>query len=97
MYNLGWLEQTEGRFQSAREYYRATLKIDNSNWQAHHNLGNLAILDGKIDEAMAEFRETIGLKPEYWPARMAVATLHIQRKDYAAAVALLEVAEIRAA
>jgi protein O-mannosyl-transferase len=90
MYNLGWLEQTEGRFESARRYYRAALKVDPSNWQAHHNLGNLAILDGNLAEAMAEFRETIGLKPEYWPARTAVATLQLQQKDYGSARVLLE-------
>jgi protein O-mannosyl-transferase len=90
MYNLGWLEQTEGRFESARRYYRAALKVDASNWQAHHNLGNLAVLEGNLAEAMAEFRETIRLKPEYWPARQTVATLQLQQKDYGSARVLLE-------
>jgi protein O-mannosyl-transferase len=90
MYNLGWLEQTEGRFESARRYYRAALKVDASNWQAHHNLGNLAVLEGNLAEAVAEFRETIRLKPEYWPARLTVATLQLQQKDYGSARVLLE-------
>jgi protein O-mannosyl-transferase len=90
MYNLGWLEQTEGRFESARRYYRAALKVDASNWQAHHNLGNLAVIEGNLAEAMTEFRETIRLKPEYWPARQTVATLQLQQKDYSSARVLLE-------
>lgn len=90
MYNLGWLEQTEGRFESARRYYRAALKVDASNWQAHHNLGNLAVLEGNLAEAMAEFRETIRLRPEYWPARQTVAMLQLQQKDYGSARVLLE-------
>jgi tetratricopeptide (TPR) repeat protein len=90
LYNLGWLEQTEGRFESARRYYKAALKVDPSNWRAHQNLGNLAILEGNLAEAMAEFRETVGLKPEYWPARQTVAMLQLQQKDYGSARALLE-------
>jgi Flp pilus assembly protein TadD len=90
LYNLGWLEQTEGRLESARRYYVATLKVDASNWQAHHNLGNLAVVEGNLAEAMAEFRETIRLKPEYWPARRTVATLQLRQKDYTSARVLLQ-------
>jgi len=48
LYNLGWLDQIEGRFDSAREHYLAAIRADAQHWQAYKNLANLDVLRGSL-------------------------------------------------
>lgn len=79
LYNLGWIDQSSGRYDSAREHYLASLKFDSSNWRTHQNLGNVYVYQGRIPDGMTQFRETISLNPGYWPAYRSLATLQIQQ------------------
>ncbi len=93
LYNLGWLEQSSNRFDSATEYYRRAIQADPDNWQAHQNLGNLEILRGSAREAAQDLREVIRLKPDYWPAYRSLAILQLGTGDYASAVQTLLILE----
>ena len=85
LYNLGWLEQTDGRAGSARDYYIRSLKVAPAFWQAHQNLGNLLVLEGRFGEAETQYEEVIRLRPDYAPAYMSLASLQIRRASAAAA------------
>ncbi len=78
LYDLGWMEQSLGRYGAARNYYAASLRADVANWRAHQNLGNLDALQGRFSEAMSEYEETIRLRPDYWPTYQSLAVLQIQ-------------------
>jgi Tfp pilus assembly protein PilF len=90
LYNLGWLDQTEGRFDSARRYYLSTIRANAQHWQAHQNLANLSVLHGNLQEAIQEYRETIRLRPDYWPAYQSLAALQLQNGDAVNALATLK-------
>lgn len=90
LYNLGWLAQVEGSFDTARKYYALAVQADPKTWQAHHNLGNLNMLQGSPQEAAQEFEETIRLRPDYWPAFLNLATLQLQSGDTRSALQTLQ-------
>ena len=89
LYNLGWIDQSLGRYDSARQYYLQTLKVDAMTWRAHQNLGNLDAIQGMPADAAAEYRETIRLEPDYWPAYQSLATLQLELKNPGEALAIL--------
>ncbi len=89
LYNLGWIDQSLGRYSSARDYYVAALASDSENWRARQNLANLDVLQGRIREALAEYGEVIRVNPDYWPAYQSLAALQIREGDSTAALAVL--------
>jgi Tfp pilus assembly protein PilF len=90
LYNLGWIDQSLGRYDSAEKFYLASLKYDVGNWQAHQNLGNVYVYQGRIPEGMTQYRETIRTNPKYWPAYRSLAELQIQQGYPADALSTLE-------
>lgn len=90
LYNLGWLEQSAGAYDSARVYYNAAIEADPGCWQAHHGLGNLNVLRGSLQGAIREFRETQRLRPDYWPACQSLAALQLQAGDSKSALETLD-------
>ncbi len=90
LYNMGWMEQTAGRFDDARSYYIRTLKLDPAFWQAHQNLGNVLVIQGRFEEAEAHYRQVVTYRSDYWPAYQSLATLQIQRGNAAAGLATLD-------
>lgn len=91
LYNLGWIEQTRGAYDSARTYYRATLLADRTHWEAHHNLGNIEVLRGCFQEAMREFSNAARLRGDYWPAYLSLGTLQLQQERAGEAKATFEI------
>ncbi len=89
LYNLGWIDQSGGLYDSARAHYFEALKHDAGNWRAHQNLGNINLIQGRRPLAMMEYRETIRLKPDYWPAYQSLATLQLEEGYPADALATL--------
>lgn len=85
LYNLGWLEQSYARYDSARRHYLEALEADPAYWQAHHNLGNVAVLQGRLQDALSEFQVTVQMKSSYWPAYLSLGTLQVQLGQYRAA------------
>ena len=90
LYNLGWLEQTSGRYDSARRLYEAALAADGGFWQALHNLGNLDVVQNRLDSASERFRAAIRLRPDYWPSYLSLATLELRSGAYREARRTLE-------
>jgi tetratricopeptide (TPR) repeat protein len=90
LYNLGWLEQTAGRYDVARRWFEGALAADPRFWQALHNLGNLDVVDNRLDGAAARFEAAARIRPDYWPAYLSLATLELRRGDSFAARRSLE-------
>jgi len=90
MYNLGWLEQTDGRLDAARGYYEAAIRSDPGSWQAHVNLANLCTLQGRPTEAIKEYRAAINLRKDDWAAYESLASVQIQSGNPGAALMTLE-------
>ncbi len=78
--------QQNGEVEKAIAEYRAILQADDSNAQAHNNLGLLYQAKGLSDSAIEEFRRAILIDPSYGRARnnLGVAFLRAGNLDVAA-------------
>jgi tetratricopeptide (TPR) repeat protein len=95
LYNLGWIEQSGGRLDSARRYYLASLEADASFWKAHQNMANLAVLRGALAEARVHYEAVIRSNPDYPPAYESLAAILEQLGDRDAALAVRENLRLR--
>jgi len=78
LYNLGWLEQTAGRYEPARKLYEAALAADPLFWKALYNLANLDVIQYRLPEAIEHFRAASRLRPDYWAGYLTIATLELE-------------------
>lgn len=60
---LGLEAQFSNHYEKAKVYYEKSLEIDQSNAQAHRNLGIVLAKLGRKDSAEAEFREALKIGP----------------------------------
>jgi tetratricopeptide (TPR) repeat protein len=90
LYNLGWLEQTAGRYEPARKLYEAALAADPFFWKALYNLANLDVIQYRLPEAVEHFRAASRLRPDYWASYLTIATLELELGNPAEACRALE-------
>jgi tetratricopeptide (TPR) repeat protein len=90
LYNLGWLDQSAGRYDAARRAFESVLAVDPSFWRALHQLGNIDVAKGRLDDARARYRAALEIRPDYWPTLLSLATLEVQREDFRGARPLLQ-------
>ncbi len=90
IYNLGWLDQTDGRLDAARGHYEAAIRADPAEWRAHLNLANLNVLQGRSTDAVKEYQAAIRLRKDSWMAYESLASLQIQTGNPGSALATLE-------
>lgn len=64
-YNLGLVDQTQGRPSKAEEHYRAALDLDSAFALALYNLGVLRAQAGATGEADALYRRAIASMPSF--------------------------------
>jgi len=83
--SLGLNEQKLGRHAEAAESFRAVLKQDPLHVLAHFDLGVSEYALGRRDEAAKELEATLALAPYYTRAEELLATLWLEKKDYARA------------
>ncbi len=88
--SLGLNEQKLGRHAEAAESFRAVLKQDPLRVLAHFDLGVSEYALGRRDEAVKELEATLALAPYYTRAEELLATLWLEKMDYARARAHLD-------
>lgn len=71
----------ENRPDTAAKAYRAILKIDPANVEAHANLGVVAMVQGDWAGAAAELQKALKLQPSHWKvqALLGLCDLHLGR------------------
>jgi len=89
LYNLGLIEQREGKYNAALTYYMRAGSRDPEYWPAWNNIGNTLFAMGRQDEAIDYFERTLSLNKDYWPAYYNAAVVHFLRGRYDQAAARL--------
>jgi hypothetical protein len=90
LYNLGWLEQTDGHLDAARAHYLAAIQANANHWQAHLNLANLEAIQNHPAAAIREYRDAIRLRADFWPAYQSLAAMQLQAGDPRGALGTLQ-------
>ncbi|MDQ2843798.1 MAG: tetratricopeptide repeat protein [Acidobacteriota bacterium] len=72
-YNLGALDQTEGKLDEALQNYRAALQIEPANATARNSLAAVLMLQDRLPEAIEQLRATLTADPDYLNARYNLA------------------------
>lgn len=75
-----------GRFSDAIAEYEMAQELDPLSLQLYVDLGAALYMMRSYDSALEQFTKALGLEPRYYPARYAVAWIHVQRQDYASAI-----------
>lgn len=78
-----------GHFEEAVTEYELAQELDPLSLQLYVEHGAALYTGGRYDAALEQFTKALGLEPRYYPARYAVAWVHVQREDYKEAVAEL--------
>ena len=86
-FQLALYFQRAGDLERARLHYRAVLRQNEFNAEAHNNLGLLARDQGRLDEAVEEFQRALAINPRYIHAlnNLGATRLAQGRPDAAAA------------
>ncbi|WP_190592840.1 tetratricopeptide repeat protein [Nostoc sp. FACHB-87] len=90
----GHKEHDAGRLANAQLNYIKAIKLNPDDWEVHYNLGQVYQQLQDLDRARAEYQ--IALQGDFERAYNNLARLYILDKKYAAAVELLQQAQIRA-
>lgn len=64
-YNLGFLYQSEKKYDEAMEQYRLALRAYPDYVEAHNNLGIVLHTRRRLDEAIGHYRLALQIKPDY--------------------------------
>ena len=65
----GFSSLNNGKAQEAISYFKAVLKINPNNDEAHNNLGMVLTQKGKFDEAVTHFSYALRINPSFEKAR----------------------------
>lgn len=74
-----------GRFSDAVGEYEVAQEMDPLSLQLYVDLGVALYMLRSYDEALGQFTKALELEPLYYPARYAVAWVHVQKGEHAAA------------
>jgi MSHA biogenesis protein MshN len=85
-----------GRVVDAEDALLAALEADHAHQAARQTLVALYLEQGRIDDARRHLQEGLAFNPNYSPFAVALARIHVDRGDYAAALAVLKKAEAAA-
>jgi tetratricopeptide (TPR) repeat protein len=83
---LGSLLSSRGRFAEAEAILRRGMARDPSPWQGHYELARALLGLNRLDEADKSVTESITRRPDYAPAFLMRANIHIRKKDYPALI-----------
>jgi len=79
-----------GRVADAEDALLAALDADSAHQAARQTLVALYIEQGRIEDARRHLQEGFALHPGYAPFAVALARIHVDRGDFAAALTVLE-------
>ncbi len=68
-YNLGALEQSEGKLNDALANYRAALQVEPGNATARNSVASILMLEDHLPEAIEQLRQILAADPGYLNAR----------------------------
>jgi tetratricopeptide (TPR) repeat protein len=86
---LGLCYRRLGRFDEARKYFQAGLKLDRRNATCLFNLGYIEERQGNQPAAETLFQETLRSNPDFPDALLELANLRIAQKQFVGAAELL--------
>lgn len=86
-FQLALYYQRAGDFEQALLHYRAALRADEMNVEAHNNLGSLYLGRNLLDEAAREFQRVLAIDPTYVPAHVNLSAIHYTQGRFDAAAA----------
>ena len=64
LFALGLLKKREGSYREAQDYYEKALSLDQKNYRALCNLGNVMLARNKADSAIENYNRCIAVSPE---------------------------------
>jgi tetratricopeptide (TPR) repeat protein len=86
---LGNLFVLEGRPQEAMESYRRSIKKEFGSWRAHFALARLLLDNGETEAALSELSYARSMNPDVHLPALALARVHMGKKEYDQAVRVL--------
>ena len=74
-----------GYWKNSKTFYTYAIQVNNDNFIAHNNLGNIYLKEKNINGALIQFSEALRARPEYIPSRinMALALYNLGKRNEA--------------
>ena len=88
--NLGNAFKANQELNLAQQSYQTAYHLDPTNQEAIHNLGVILKNQGHFEEALAIFKTIIPTCPDLFQAKLNLAEIWIEQKEYEQAIILLE-------
>ncbi|MBW2286325.1 MAG: tetratricopeptide repeat protein [Deltaproteobacteria bacterium] len=88
--HLGTIAEDRGQLDEAVEYYRASLRVEPRQHEAHNNLGNALRLRGEFDEAAVAIERSLAVQPSYGLAHNSLGLVRHDQGEFAEAVRSFE-------
>jgi tetratricopeptide (TPR) repeat protein len=83
---MGVILDAQKRYAEAETYYLKALKLAPGSTLLENNLGNHYLAQGALDKAQQAFLRTVALEPRHPNANLQLIQIHLQKKEYAAAL-----------
>jgi tetratricopeptide (TPR) repeat protein len=88
--HLGAIAVQRGDLDRGIEYFRASLRAEARQHEAHNNLGNALRMRGDLAAAAAAIEDSLEVQPAYAPAHNSLALVRHDQGDFAAAIRSFE-------
>ncbi len=79
---LANISQDNGKIIDAVFFLKKSIQVDDKNYKAHYNLGNIYYLDGKYNMALSEYRKVLRINKDYAYAHYNKGCCYLQKKSY---------------
>ena len=76
------IAQDKGKPIDAIFYLKKAISLDDNNFKAHYNLGNLYFADNKVNMALNEYRKVLRLKKDYAYAYYNKGCCYLKKKSW---------------
>ncbi|MBI3679722.1 MAG: tetratricopeptide repeat protein [Acidobacteria bacterium] len=88
--SLWLLEGSREKVQTAIGELNSVLIRNPENFVLRYNLGRAYVAKGDIEQARTQFQEAVKYRPDYTPARIAIAQLHLAKNEFTKAMQAAE-------
>lgn len=86
-----WLQDgSKEKIQNAINELNSVIIRTPENFVLRYNLGRAYIAKGDVDQARIQFQEAVKYRPDYTPARLALAQLHLAKNEFTKALQAAE-------
>lgn len=76
------ISQDKGKAVDAVFYLKKALQVDDKNYKAHYNLGNLYYLDNKVNMALDEYKKVLKIKKDFAYAYYNKGCCYLKKKSW---------------